>query len=91
VWYEQRKDAELFIKSCWVCQKCRLGQSLIDGPGNVTQSLPEDFYGNKYICNWVDTTSGALELTAHLDTTAKSAQPHRQQRVSREYLGAQLN
>jgi hypothetical protein len=35
--------------------------------------LPADMYGNKYIINWVCVASGAVELSARPDTSAKSA------------------
>jgi Integrase zinc binding domain len=47
-WSGMNKDAELFIKACWVCQKCRLGQGSFDAARKVIQALPLFM-----ISNWI--------------------------------------
>ena len=86
-WPNMRADALAFVAACWVCQKCRLGQGSVDAARKVITvttpfsdiqmdtigPLSENAYGNKYIINWVCMASGAFEITARPDTSARSA------------------
>ena len=86
-WPEMRKDVELFIKSCAVCQKTRLSQgsvaaalatTIVHEPFEVVAMdtigpLPADAYGNCYIVAAIDCFSRFVELKATKGATASEA------------------
>ena len=39
-WPNQKAEAVAFIKLCWNCQKCRLGQGSVDASRKVVSILP---------------------------------------------------
>lgn len=86
-WDTMKQDVEAYIRSCPVCQKCRLGQGSMAAAQHSTSAsqpfevvafdtmgpFPEDVFGNRYIIAAIDCFSRFIELRATPGVSALDA------------------